>query len=171
MLYGLLTLFSGRFMLAPEFTYLYNQFGATTLRAVHQSLNIEDRVAALIRKERLLNYPEGSSLAEYAFDQHRPIDEQWIREVYHYDNNHYLIICFSYDQAKAFQNVQCFEMDMSFKMVKGKTNTFTISSWDDTKNRIQTYAYVFTNLKTQQGYKILFIKLFEHLGNAVQQPV
>ncbi|PGG94966.1 hypothetical protein AJ80_10071, partial [Polytolypa hystricis UAMH7299] len=36
---------------------------------------------------------------------------------------------------------------------------------------IQIYAYIFTNLETQQGYKILFTKLFKHLGNAAQQPV
>lgn len=34
-----------------------------TLRALHQSLNVEDCIAALIRKQKTFLYPEGSSLA------------------------------------------------------------------------------------------------------------
>jgi hypothetical protein len=34
-----------------------------TLRAVHGSLNIEDRITAIIRKEKILQYPEGTAYA------------------------------------------------------------------------------------------------------------
>jgi hypothetical protein len=49
--------------LSPEFAALNRKYGENTLRALHQSLNVEDRVAALIRKQKILQYPEGSSLA------------------------------------------------------------------------------------------------------------
>jgi len=53
----------GRFILSPEYYTLYRKYGAQTLRAVHSSLNIEDRITALIRKERMLQFPEGMAYA------------------------------------------------------------------------------------------------------------
>jgi hypothetical protein len=53
----------GRFILSPEFAALNKKYGEHTLRALHQSLNVEDRIAALIRKQKTFLYPEGSSLA------------------------------------------------------------------------------------------------------------
>lgn len=49
-------------------TYLPRAFrekyaGADSLRAIHPGLNIEDRLALLIRKERLAMFPDGCSLA------------------------------------------------------------------------------------------------------------
>lgn len=58
-----INLISGRLMLAPQFTGAHKDFGPSSLRVLHKSLNVEDRVAALIRKHRLLTYPEGTSLA------------------------------------------------------------------------------------------------------------
>ncbi len=53
----------GRFILSPQFTALNKKYGENALYALHQSLNIEDRIASLIRKQKLLTYPQGSSLA------------------------------------------------------------------------------------------------------------
>ena len=126
---------------------------------IHQSLNIEDRISALIRKQRLLIYKEGTSLAgiytrvkhmlylchlgvqrEYRFDRLKDSSEQWIRSISFFDDYHYLIICCTYAQAKAFTKVQCLEMDLSFKMVEGKTNVFSLAGWnDDTKRRKKEY--------------------------------
>lgn len=50
-------------MLSPQFTAIHNRFGPSTLRALHSSLNVEDRVSALIRKQRLLHYPQGTDIA------------------------------------------------------------------------------------------------------------
>ena len=70
-------------------------------------------------------------LREYKFDLLNDTDEQWIRYIHEFDDNHYLIICCIYDQAKAFSNVHCIEMDLSFKMIQGTTNVFSIAGWDD----------------------------------------
>ena len=51
------------FILSPQFAALYRRHGELSLNTLHQSLNIEDRVAALIWKQKLLTYSEGSSLA------------------------------------------------------------------------------------------------------------
>jgi hypothetical protein len=53
----------GRFILSPQFAALNRKYGEHALHSLHQSLNIEDRIAALIRKQKLLTYPEGSSFA------------------------------------------------------------------------------------------------------------
>ncbi|OOQ86331.1 hypothetical protein PEBR_21922 [Penicillium brasilianum] len=50
-------------------------------------------------------------------------------------------------------------------MVSGKTNVFTIASWNREANRINTYAYVFMNLETRYAYKTLFERLFQVLGD------
>lgn len=53
----------GRFILSPQVAALCRKHGELSINALHQSLTVEDRVAALLRKQKLLTYPEGSSLA------------------------------------------------------------------------------------------------------------
>jgi len=124
-------------MLSPTFARILSQYGDSALRYIHKSLHIEDKVTALIHKQRLLHYPQGTSLAgvwrEYQFDLTKSNDEQWIREVFFFDEQreHYLIICCTYEQAKLFQNVQHLEMDLAFKMVQGQTKVFSISAWNE----------------------------------------
>ncbi|PYH88477.1 hypothetical protein BO71DRAFT_403826 [Aspergillus ellipticus CBS 707.79] len=174
--YDCLDLTTRRLMLSPRFTAIYDQFGPSTLAALHQGLRVEDRVTALIRKQRLLTYPLGTNLQgiqrEYSFDQLRNSDEQWIREVHFLDNtNHFLILCCTYAQAKAFINVQHIEMDLSFKMVQGTTNVFSISAWNADVKRLITYAYVFMDQDTRRAYAIMFEKLFVMLGDVARSPV
>ena len=65
-------------------------------------------------------------------DLTRSNDDQWIREVHFLDEDktQFLIICCTYEQAKLFLEVRHLEMDVAFKMVQGKTNVFSISSWN-----------------------------------------
>lgn len=81
-------------------------------------------------------------LREYSFDRLKDSDQQWIRDVYFFDECHFLIICCTYAQAKAFTNVQCIEMDLSFKMVQGKTNVFSISAWNAEAKSKFTYIMI-----------------------------
>jgi hypothetical protein len=102
----------------------------------------------MIHKEKLLKYPYGVTLAgiwrEFVFDQAKPSDEQWIREVYFFDEDreHFLIICCTYEQAKLFQKVQFLQMDLAFKMVQGKTKVFSLCSFDEQAGcMFLTYAF------------------------------
>ena len=45
--------FVGRFTQSPEYQWLLQKFGQDTLRAIHDSLNIEDKISAIIRAERI----------------------------------------------------------------------------------------------------------------------
>ncbi|KAJ5083108.1 hypothetical protein N7532_012151 [Penicillium argentinense] len=56
-------------------------------------------------------------------------------------------------------------------MVSGKTNVFTIASWNREANRINSYAYVFMNLETRHAYKSLFERLFQVLSDVGRKPV
>ena len=54
----------GRFIISPNFSRIFKKYGEDViLRNLHQSLNIEDRITALIRKQKLLSFPAGTSLA------------------------------------------------------------------------------------------------------------
>jgi hypothetical protein len=99
-------------------------------------LNIEDRITSLIRKQRLFHYPEGTDLAgvlrEYKFDQTRPYG-QWIRNIHFLDEaaTQYIILCCTDAQANFFQEAEFIQIDLSFKMVHGNTNVFSISGWSE----------------------------------------
>lgn len=58
-----LALTARRFLLSPDWTDIHDRFGPSSLRSLHKVLNIKDKVASLIRKERLLHYPARTSIA------------------------------------------------------------------------------------------------------------
>jgi hypothetical protein len=91
------------------------------------------------------------------------------------------VVCCTAKQARAFFRCNHLEIDMSFKMVAGKTNIFSVVGWDDYTKRmlyisyayallmligILTYCYVFTNMNTRLGYKDIFKTIFNTLGEA-----
>ena len=82
-------------------------------------------------------------LREFSIDQHKENTEQWIRAIHNFDDKHFLIVCCTYAQAKAFQRVECIEMDLSFKMVQGKTNVFSIAGWDENSKRMHILCYAY----------------------------
>jgi hypothetical protein len=135
-------------MISPKFAHILRTFGTSALRHIHESLHIQDRITAMIHKEKLLRYPHCVTLAgiwrEYVVDQAKPSDEQWIRDVHFFDEDrkHFLIIFCTYEQAKLFQKVQFLEMDLAFKIVQGKTKVFLLSSFDEeAKCMFSTYAF------------------------------
>jgi hypothetical protein len=127
-------------MFSPAFSKILAKHRGSALRHLHQSLHIEDRVTALIYKQRLLQYPKGTSLAgvwrEFQFDKVKPNEDQWIRDIHFFDeaHEHYLILCCTYEQAKLFMNQQYIEMDLAFKMVQGKTMVFSLAGWNHDVN-------------------------------------
>jgi hypothetical protein len=53
---------TGRFLLSPEHKEFLRRYGAQSLAEIHRSLANEDRIGAIIRKERLLHFPLGTGL-------------------------------------------------------------------------------------------------------------
>jgi hypothetical protein len=74
-------------------------------------------------------------LREYAFEKHRPNEDQWIRKVHQISYSEWIIICCSYAQSTAMIQQNCFQADVSFKLISGKTNVFSIGGWDEEGKR------------------------------------
>lgn len=74
-------------------------------------------------------------LREYRVDQHRPPDDpsNWFRTVERFgeDDEGLIIVAFSYNQAMKLHEALHVDMDLSFKMIQGKTNLFSIDGWND----------------------------------------
>lgn len=81
---------------------------------------------------------------EYTIDRYLDHESQWIRDFYWIDSIHYIIICCTIKQAKAFQQQHHFEIDLSFKMIQGDVNLFSIVSWDDDANCKFSICYTYT---------------------------
>jgi len=71
--------------------------------------------------------------------------------VYFFDKEktQYLICCTN-TQAQEFHNAETLEMDLSFKMVAGKTSVFSISAWDEKIQR----RYIIFVISTQPLLKV-----------------
>ena len=128
-------------------------------------------------------------LREFSIDQYKENTEQWIRAIHNFDDEHFLIVCCTYAQAKAFQRVTCIEMDLSFKMVQGKTNLFSIAGWDENSKRIHSlchayamyeltlttgikvWVYAFLNLETRAAYAKMFQLVFKVLGDTARSSI
>lgn len=73
---------------------------------------------------------------EWTSDRVKSSEDQWIRHIEWLSETHFIVICCTYDQAKLFvEKGRCIEMDLSFKMIQGKTNVFSISGWDTEAHR------------------------------------
>jgi hypothetical protein len=58
----MLTIYSGRFRLTPQYQWLLNKYKADSLSAIHLGLACEDRQWAMIRMLRLVQYPVGTHI-------------------------------------------------------------------------------------------------------------
>ncbi|EXX67018.1 hypothetical protein RirG_118210 [Rhizophagus irregularis DAOM 197198w] len=57
--------------------------------------------------------------------------------------------------------LDCFQIDVSFKRVKGEINEFEINTYDSKHHLILSFCRVFTNVFTAEGYHRLFSSLFQ----------
>ena len=62
--------------------------------------------------------------------------ERWLRRIIHIDDEHWLIICCSYAQAMRFTEQNFIQIDVSFKMVQGKIQLFSLAGFDEEVNRM-----------------------------------
>ncbi|KAI1406805.1 hypothetical protein F5Y13DRAFT_196782 [Hypoxylon sp. FL1857] len=175
----ILGLTAGRFQTEPGYYRLCRKFGVDSLRGIHWALNIECTINAIIRAERLLRYPAGTALAgvqrEFELDSKRPEDERWIREICYLgvkkDISRYFVICMTKKQAEAFRDCAHIQMDLSFKMVHGQTNLYSVVGLNEITNGIEVFAYVFLNWETTESYYQLFCRMFHWLGVVSGTPV
>jgi hypothetical protein len=61
-------------------------------------------------------------------------------------------------QAKALQNLKCFQIDLTFKRVLGDINEFEVNSYDETHKLSKYFNYKFIYLPSY--YKKINLPLF-----------
>ena len=100
------------------------------------------------------------------------------------------------DQAKSIHKLECIQIDLTFKRVKGNINEFEINSYNS-KHKLSKlfdiyfyfyilqnlilyylflytvpfYAHIYTNVTTAEGYQHLFTDLFNVVKNLTGQAV
>ncbi|CAB4436469.1 unnamed protein product [Rhizophagus irregularis] len=122
-------------------------FNKETLQEIHMSLNNIDRLRYLVAKTYKNIYPFGQhilgvfqSVFSKQFDLHN-----YIHKIDFFGDGLVLIICMLEKQAQLLQHLECFQIDLSFKRVKGDINEFEINSYDDYHNLILSYCRIYTN--------------------------
>ncbi|UZO11878.1 uncharacterized protein OCT59_003431 [Rhizophagus irregularis] len=100
------------------------------------------------------------------FDMHN-----YVRRIEQFEDGQTLILCMLDFQAKALQNLKCFQIDLTFKRVHGDINEFEINSYDETHKLILSYCRIYTNIFTADAYQRLFTQLFEVVENLSEIPV
>ena len=63
-----------------------------------------------------------------------------------FEDGQTLILCMLDFQAKALQNLKCFQIDLTFKRVHGDINEFEVNSYDETHKLSKYFNYKFIYL-------------------------
>ncbi|PKY60790.1 hypothetical protein RhiirA4_519938 [Rhizophagus irregularis] len=88
-----------------------------------------------------------------------------------YPNELVIFVCMLRDQAKLIHQLGSIQIDLTFKRVKGNINEFEINSYNTEHKLILSYARVYTNVTTAEGYQQLFTELFNVIKNLTGQAV
>ncbi|PKY52765.1 hypothetical protein RhiirA4_470609 [Rhizophagus irregularis] len=148
-------------------------FDKDTLSEVHASLNNVDKLRTLVAKcyKNMHPYGQGNlgvmhSVQCKKFDMHN-----YVRRIEQFEDGQTLILCMLDFQAKALQNLKCFQIDLTFKRVQGDINEFEVNSYDEMHKLILSYCRIYTNIFTANAYQRLFTQLFEVIENLSEKPV
>ncbi|ORY59939.1 uncharacterized protein BCR38DRAFT_412156 [Pseudomassariella vexata] len=171
-----ITLTTRMFLLSGVLSSIRDVFGVDTLRQIEDGLNIEDRVEALIRKERLMIFPAGSHFAgacrQFELEKNKPRSQRWIRHIHRFDDyKHFLIICCTQKQAELWKYEKFLQVDLSYKMIKGDTNLFSFAGENKDIGRIITYIYCFTNWDSREAYAVIFQEIFRIVADITGEPI
>ncbi|PKY31772.1 hypothetical protein RhiirB3_393557, partial [Rhizophagus irregularis] len=88
-----------------------------------------------------------------------------------YPNELVIFVCMLKDQAKLIHQLGSIQIDLTFKRVKGNINKFEINSYNTEHKLILSYACVYTNVTTAEGYQQLFTDLFNVIKDLTGQAV
>ncbi|CAB5175825.1 unnamed protein product [Rhizophagus irregularis] len=144
-------------------------FNKETLAEVHVSLNNIDKLRYLVGKAYKTLHPFGQGVIGIYHDILNPKSDliNYVRKIDLYSNNGQVIItCMLDNQAKKLITLDYFQIDVSFKRVKGEINEFEINTYDSKHHLILSFCRIFTNVFTAEGYHRLFSSLFQIIREA-----
>ncbi|CAB5360382.1 unnamed protein product [Rhizophagus irregularis] len=149
-------------------------FNKETLAEVHVSLNNIDKLRYLVGKAYKTLHPFGQGVIGIYHDILNPKSDliNYVRKIDLYSNNGQVIItCMLDNQAKKLITLDYFQIDVSFKRVKGEINEFEINTYDSKHHLILSFCRIFTNVFTAEGYHRLFSSLFQIIREVSGQSI
>ncbi|KMP09240.1 hypothetical protein CISG_04911 [Coccidioides immitis RMSCC 3703] len=150
------------FLKSPALEELCLENNTSSLSNIHASLTNMDRISTIIRKQRLLCYPEGQGYNSVLLEQSRnPAIKEYIQKMYQ-DPEGLMIICILKDQARLLSELNFFEVDMSYKRLKGSNlNEVVFATFLAQHAKVITLVRVFTEHDSKNGYYLLFKRVFD----------
>ncbi|GET63974.1 hypothetical protein GLOIN_2v1545568 [Rhizophagus irregularis DAOM 181602=DAOM 197198] len=149
-------------------------FNKETLAEVHVSLNNIDKLRYLVGKAYKTLHPFRQGVIGIYHNILNPKSDliNYVRKIDLYSNNGQVIItCMLDNQAKKLITLDYFQIDVSFKRVKGEINEFEINTYDSKHHLILSFCRIFTNVFTAEGYHRLFSSLFQIIREVSGQSI
>ncbi|CAG8671014.1 17186_t:CDS:2, partial [Cetraspora pellucida] len=108
-------------------------------------------------------YPYGQDILEvfHAVKINNSEIKNYIHRIDKINSGLILIICILKEQAELLLNLKCFQIDLSFKQIKGDLNEFEINIYNNENKLFLSYCRIYTNVSSAADYKKLFSILFE----------
>ncbi|KAJ5491665.1 hypothetical protein N7539_003232 [Penicillium diatomitis] len=158
------------FLRSPALREFCRKYNCKTLSQIHHSFVNSDRFSAIILKQRALAYPCGRQLAGIKHELRRdPSLRLYIREISDTEHGTFIFCAFD-EQIKHLASLPSFEVDMSYKRVKGPFNEVIFAVFLPSHGKIMTLLRVFTDQETPEGYQFLFQKVFSLVSDVANQP-
>ncbi|CBF78887.1 predicted protein [Aspergillus nidulans FGSC A4] len=153
------------FLRSPALKQFCQKYNGQTLSQIHNSFVNQDRFAAIIAKEKALLYPKGRGLAgvRCELDRH-PEYREYVRRIYT-DHDIVMIICGFNKQIQLLGSLDSFEVDMSYKRVKGDFNEVIFATFLPQHGKIITLLRVFMDHESAFSYKLLFTRVFQLIAD------
>ncbi|CAG8475742.1 7204_t:CDS:10 [Scutellospora calospora] len=138
-------------------------FNLNNLSEIHQSLNSIDKLRIMVAKAYKNLYPYGQDILGvfHAVKINNPETKNYIHRIEWINLGLILIICILKEQAELLLNLKCFQINLSFKRIKGDLNEFEINTYNNENKLILSYCRIYTNVSSATDYKKLFSILFE----------
>jgi hypothetical protein len=133
--------------------------GKTTLSSHHIALANMDAVNHLIRKERLRDYPNGTSILGVQHQMTKQISDPYIRQAIQFDDGHFVVLCQFSQQSAAFFSVSEIQADKTFR--RTRCREFELNTFNNSTRRTMTLSRVWTDYEDEEGYYQAFRLIFD----------
>ncbi|KAJ5085455.1 hypothetical protein N7532_007208 [Penicillium argentinense] len=159
------------FLQSPALREYCQERKCMTLSQIHKSFVNMDRFRAVLTKQRAFRYPKGRDIAGIQHELHRdPTLQSYIREVY--DNEYGLFVfCALEAQIRYLASLDSFEVDMSYKRVKGDVIEVIFATLIQEHGKIFTLFRVFTDQESPNAYEFIFSRVFYLIQKITNESV
>ncbi|EYE94136.1 uncharacterized protein EURHEDRAFT_458234, partial [Aspergillus ruber CBS 135680] len=159
------------FLRSPQLKEFCQRYDGKELSQIHYSFVNQDKLSALTTKIRALLFPQGRDFNGVVFERQRNVKYQtYVRRIFA-ENDCIMIICGFDQQIQFLASLSSFEVDMSYKRVKGAFNEVIFATFLPDHNKVFTLLRVFINQETAESYRLLFQQVFSLISEVCGRPV